>query len=49
MREIVINTGPVIALVAATGSLNWLAALYRIVTIPHEVFAEIDAGGPDNP
>ena len=49
MRENVINTGPVIALVAATGSLNWLAALYRIVTIPHEVFAEIDAGGPDNP
>jgi predicted nucleic acid-binding protein len=49
MREIVINTGPIIALVAATGSLNWLSALYRIVTIPHEVFAEIDAGGPDNP
>jgi len=49
MREIVINTGPVIARVAAAGSLNWLAALYRIVTIPHEVFAEIDAGGPDNP
>lgn len=29
MREIVINTGPVMALVAATGSLNWLAEWYR--------------------
>lgn len=49
MREIVINTGPIIALVAATDSLNWLAELYRCVSIPHEVMAEISAGGPANP
>jgi predicted nucleic acid-binding protein len=49
MREIVINTGPVIALVAATGSLNWLAELYRCVSIPHEVMEEISAGGAANP
>ena len=29
MREFVINTGPIIALVAATGSLKWLSALYQ--------------------
>lgn len=49
MREIVINTGPVIALVAATGSLDWLAELYRCVLIPHEVMSEISAGGSANP
>jgi predicted nucleic acid-binding protein len=49
MRELVINTGPVIALVAATGSLGWLPALYQQVWIPHEVMAEISAGGPGNP
>ncbi len=45
MREIVINTGPVIALVAATGSLEWLSQLYECVWIPREVEAEIAAGG----
>ncbi len=49
MREMVINTGPVIALVAATGSLSWLSAIYRNISIPHEVMAEISAGGPNNP
>ena len=49
MREIVINTGPVIALVAATDSLDWLAKLYQCVLIPHEVMAEISAGGPATP
>jgi len=49
MPEIVINTGPVIALVAATGSLGWLSQLYARVWIPHEVQAEIAAGGPGVP
>lgn len=49
MREIVINTGPVIALGAATGSLSWLAELYGCVWIPHEVHSEIIAGGSDVP
>lgn len=49
MREIVINTGPVIALVAATDSLNWLSELYHTVWIPHEVLDELAAGGPNAP
>lgn len=49
MRDIVINTGPLIALVAATGRLDWLPGLYRTVVIPHEVMAEISAGGSGNP
>lgn len=44
-HEIVINTGPVIALVAATDSLGWLASLYRNVWLPHEVEEELSAGG----
>lgn len=39
MPEIVINTGPIIALVAATGSLEWLSQLYTRVWIPQEVEA----------
>ena len=49
MRDIVINTGPIIALVAATDSLEWLPELYRRIFIPYEVFQEIEAGGPGNP
>jgi predicted nucleic acid-binding protein len=49
MREIVINTGPLIALVAATGSLEWLQALYQKVVIPHEVMSELAAGDPGDP
>lgn len=49
MREIVINTGPIIALMAATGSLSWLAELYQNVWVPHEVEAEIAAGGSSVP
>ena len=48
MRDIVINTGPVIALVAATDSLEWLTTLYNQVWIPYEVSLEIAAGGSDN-
>lgn len=47
MRELVINTGPVIALVAATGSLDVLTKLYDHVLIPGEVDREIFAGGSD--
>lgn len=44
MRDIVINTGPIIALVTATDSLDWLPALYHRIVIPYEVFQEIKAG-----
>jgi predicted nucleic acid-binding protein len=49
MRDIVINTGPIIALVTATGSLEWLPSLYRQILIPFEVLQEIEAGGQGNP
>lgn len=48
-HEIVINTGPIIALVAATDSLDWLALLYRKVWLPHEVAEELLAGGVLSP
>lgn len=44
-REIVINTGPLIALVAATGGLDILRGLYSRVIVPFEVCGEILVGG----
>ncbi len=44
-KVIVINTGPLIALTAATGSLDILQHLYSRVIVPFEVGAEILAGG----
>jgi predicted nucleic acid-binding protein len=44
-KEIVINTGPLIALVAATGDLAILHGLYSRIVIPFEVCREILAGG----
>ena len=48
MPDIVINTGPIIAMVAATGNLKWLPSLYGRIVIPYEVFQEIEAGGLNN-
>ncbi|NDG72317.1 MAG: hypothetical protein EBY32_13695 [Proteobacteria bacterium] len=48
MLDIVINTGPLIAMVAATGNLKWLPSLYGRIVIPYEVLLEIEAGGPGN-
>ena len=45
-QRMVINTGPLIALVAGLGNLNLLRVLYREVVVPHEVCQEIFAGGP---
>ena len=44
-RQIVINTGPIIALTAATGGLDVLKNLYTKVLVPLEVSKEILAGG----
>jgi len=44
-KEIVINTGPVIALVAASGDLSILQSLYKRVLVPYEVCQEIRRGG----
>ncbi|MFE1743824.1 DUF3368 domain-containing protein [Coleofasciculus sp. H7-2] len=44
-ERIVINTAPLIALVAAVGDLNILRSLYDQVLVPFEVCQEILAGG----
>lgn len=44
-KEIVINTGPLIALVAATGDLTILRGLYSRIVVPYEVCGEILVGG----
>ena len=44
-QEIVINTGPIIALVAALDGLAILKSLYRKVHVPYEVGLEIMASG----
>ncbi len=41
----VINTGPIIALVAATGDLSLLAKLYSRIIVPREVCDEVLANG----
>ncbi|MFM6064639.1 MAG: DUF3368 domain-containing protein, partial [Microcystis panniformis] len=42
---IVINTSPLIALIAALGDLEILQSLYREVLVPYEVCQEVLAGG----
>jgi predicted nucleic acid-binding protein len=44
-RELVINTGPLLALIAGTGDLSLLGQLYKRVLVPFEVCQEIGAGG----
>ena len=44
-EAIVINTGPLLSLIAACGDLSLLQRLYRHVLVPFEVCQEIEAGG----
>jgi predicted nucleic acid-binding protein len=44
-KDLVINTGPIITLVAALGELSVLKSLYQRVVVPFEVCREILAGG----
>jgi len=44
-ETIVINTGPILALIAGYGDLSLLERLYRHVLVPFEVRQEIMAGG----
>ena len=46
-KELVINTTPILALIAAVGSLDMLPLLYRRVWVPWEVCREIQAGGSE--
>ena len=49
MPDLVINTGPVIALTAAVESLQFLNELYEEILIPVEVIRELEAGGANCP
>lgn len=44
-EEIVINTGPVLSLIAGFGDLSLLERLYKRVIVPFEVCQEIEKGG----
>lgn len=44
-EKIVINTGPILALIAGLGHLNVLNSLYKQVIVPYEVCEEVIAGG----
>ena len=44
-ESIVINTGPVLALIAGYGDLSLLKKMYKRVLVPFEVCREIEAGG----
>ena len=46
-KELVINTTPILALIAAAGSLDMLPLLYLRVWVSCEVCREIQAGGVD--
>ena len=44
-EEIVMNTGPLLALIAGLGDLSFLKSLYRRILVPFEVSQEIELGG----
>jgi predicted nucleic acid-binding protein len=44
-KDLVINTGPLLAITAALGSLSLLRDLYRQVLVPYEVKKEITGYG----
>jgi len=44
-EQLVINTGPLLALIAGVGNLSLLKLLYKRVLVPYEVCKEIEAGG----
>lgn len=46
--RIVINTSPLIALVAAWGNLSHLSSLYQEILVPFEVSQELLQGGSRN-
>jgi predicted nucleic acid-binding protein len=47
-KVVVTNTTPLIALTAATGSLEVLRVIYAAVVVPFEVAQEIKAGGKES-
>ena len=47
-KDLVINTGPLLALIAGIGDLSLLKMLYERVLVPFEVCQEIEIGGSAN-
>ena len=45
-NDIVINTGPILAIIAAQGSLSTLHDLYKHVFVPFNVKKELTGYGP---
>ena len=45
VNKIVINTGPILALVAGLGNLNVLESMYDQIVVPYEVCEELKVGG----
>ncbi len=44
-KEIVINTGPTLALIAGLGNMEILQSVYEKVVVPYEVCQELNSGG----
>jgi len=44
-KELVINTGPLLAMIAGIGNLSFLEQMYKRILVPFEVCREIEAGG----
>ena len=44
-EALVINTGPLLALIAGYGNLSVLEKIYKRVLVPFEVCLEMEAGG----
>lgn len=44
-NKIVMNTGPLLALIAGLGDISFLETLYRQILVPYEVTQEIESGG----
>ena len=44
-EKLIINTGPLLAIIAGVGDLSLLELLYKRVLVPFEVCQEIEAGG----
>ena len=47
-NEIIVNTGPLLALIVGLGELSLMGKLYNRVLVPFEVCKEIESGGKTN-
>ena len=47
-NELIVNTGPLLALIAGLGELSLIEKVYKRVIVPFEVCKEIESGGKTN-